>query len=417
MDGRVHDLSMIALRQQRLVIIFLMILAGGLLCSELTADAKSDYDIINTGVNGGGCWYDESHFIVVKGQQPAPGQEFEVEGLYYLDPNYPKDLKRIDLSPLEPSLQRHIRDVTCQGQTVLFHILTADKKRNTVYFINIGQSPRVVVAKQEGFILPQSVNVRERYVLGVTNGISEPHSPNAEQAVKDCNFSNLMDGYRVFCLRHDRGTKRTWPVNNGFVAQYIWEETIRMNKNGQYQWVPNQEPPLKLPDGTALKQGYLLRNLENQVLAKVKMEQPPYAIYRNTFIVNPQGNALYAACSKVGDHGTRRLTVGGRVCRFPMDGVNYQWTEAAAMQQSPQDPISLQQLNTNERGDIVATELAHRGVTSIWKYTAATRQVGKVYQASSLTDLGGPQLSPTGQWISFSERQILYLARAKGVQP
>jgi len=179
----------------------------------------------------------------------------------------------------------------------------------------------------------------------------------------------------------------------------------------------NPSPPLKLSDGTELKQGYLLRDLENQVLAQVKMEQPPYAIYRNTFIVNPQGNALYAACSKVGDHGTRRLTVGGRVCQFPMDEVNHQWTEAAAMQQSPQDPISLQQLNTNKGGDIVATELAHRGVTSIWKYTAATRRVENVHQAPSLTDLGGPQLSPTGQWISFSERQLLYLARDKGVQP
>ncbi len=121
------------------------VLAGGVLCSVLPAEAKVDYEIINTGINGGGCWYDDSHFIVVKGQQPAPGQEFEVEGLYYLDPNQPKDLKRIDLSPLEPSLQRKIRDVTCQDQSILFHILTADKKRNSVYSMKIGQAPTVLV--------------------------------------------------------------------------------------------------------------------------------------------------------------------------------------------------------------------------------------------------------------------------------
>ena len=44
-----------------------------------TAQAGSDYAIIKTGIKGGGCWYDDSHFIVVQGRQPAPGQEFEVE--------------------------------------------------------------------------------------------------------------------------------------------------------------------------------------------------------------------------------------------------------------------------------------------------------------------------------------------------
>ena len=416
MHGRVRDLPKIGLSQQRHVIVFLLVLVGGLFCSGLTADAKSNYEIINTGVNGGGCWYDESHFIVIRGQQSVPGQEFEVEGLYYLDPNHPKDLKRIDLSPLEPSIQRHIRDVTCQDHTILFHILTSDKKRNTIYSLNIGRPPAVVVAKQEGFILPQSVNVKERYVLGVTNTISEPHSPNAEQAVKDCNFANLMEGYRVFCLRHDRGIKRTWSVNNGFVAQYIWEETIRVNRNGQYQWVPNQEPPLKLPDGSKLKQGYLLRDLENRVVTQVKMEQPPYRIDRITTTINPQGDALYAACSKAGDHSIRQLTGGGRICRFAVDGVNREWTEVAAVQQSPQDPFSLQHLDVNRVGDVVALQFRH-GARIVWKYTAATHRVEKVRQAPSNADLGSPRLSPTGPWMSVSEQQTVHFLQDKGVRP
>ena len=81
----------------------------GILWGETKAWAQSNYEIINTGIKGGGCWYDDTHFIVIKGQQSAPGQEFEAEGLYYLDPSKPKDLRRIDLSPIEPSLQRHIR--------------------------------------------------------------------------------------------------------------------------------------------------------------------------------------------------------------------------------------------------------------------------------------------------------------------
>lgn len=417
MDSRMSDSSRGVQNRRLHRIIVLLSFVGSLSCSGLTAEAKSDYEIINTGITGGGCWVDDSHFVVVKGHQPAPGQEFEVEGLYAFDPNHPKDLKRLNLEPIESSLQRHIRDVTCQDQTILFHILTPDKKRNTIYSITIGRSPTVVVAKQDGFILPQFVNVRERYVLGVTNTISEPHSANAEQAVKDCSFANLMEGYRVFCLRHDRGTKRTWPVNNGFVAQYIWDETIREDMDGHYQWVPNPDPPLKLPDGTELKQGYLLRDLENRIVTQVKMEQPPYQIYRNTIKPNQQGTYLYAACSKAGDHGIRRLTVGGRICRFQLDGVNQQWTEVVAVQQSPQDPLSLQYLDINQRGDVVAWEPAHGSASIFWKYSAQTHRVEKVRHAPTIADLGSPQLSPTGRWISFLERQTLYLAHDKGVRP
>jgi hypothetical protein len=69
---------------------FFLVFAGSVHSYTVQAAPKSDYEIINTGIKGGGCWYDDSHFIVVKGQQPAPGQEFEVEGLHYLDPQTPK---------------------------------------------------------------------------------------------------------------------------------------------------------------------------------------------------------------------------------------------------------------------------------------------------------------------------------------
>jgi hypothetical protein len=391
-----------------------LLLAVTVVGEVITADAKSDYEIINTGIKGGGCWYDDNHFIVVKGQQPAPGQEFEVEGLYSLDPRRPKELTRLNLDPIEPSFQRHIRDVTCQDQTILFHTLTADKKRNTIYSLNLGQSPTVVVAKQEGFILPQAVNVRERYVLGVTHTIMEPHSPHTEQAVKDCNFANLMDGYRVFCLRHDRGTKRTWPADNVFLTKYLWDETIRVTKNGQYQWVPNPGPPLKRPDGTDFKQGYLLRDLENRIVQEISMKQDPYQVV--DFELDSHGMYLYGVCYKVGDHGGRHYTQGGRICRLLLDGNNRHWEEVASIQKSPTDPFSLHDLDVNDQGDVVMIERGHRLVASLWKYSAHSKQVDKMLQASFPIEIGRPRVSPSGKWVSVIHSGNLVFVEQKGAQ-
>lgn len=414
MNDRVRGLRMNRSCTALRIGIGVLLLTALVVGEGITADAKSDYEIINTGIKGGGCWYDDNHFIVVKGQQPAPGQDFEVEGLYYLDPHQPKDLKRIDLAPLEPSLQRRIRDVTCQDETILFHILTADKKRNTIYSLKIGRSPTVVVAKQEGFILPRAINVRERYVLGVTNTIMEPHSPHAEQAVKDCNFASLMDGHRVFCLRHDRGTKQYWLANDTILTQYLWDETIRVGQEGAYRWVRNPEPPLKLPDGTELKQGYLLRDLENRIVQEIPMKQDPYQVVN--FQLDPLGMYLYGVCYKAGDHGERHLTVGGRICRFRLDGKSTKWEEVVAVQQSPDNVVGLHQLQVNERGDLVALQLK-RGANTIWKYTAATHRVDTVRQVPSRDDLGGHRLSPTGRWMSFSEQGTLHFAYDKGGRP
>lgn len=415
MHGRVRDLSRIGLSQQRRMAIFLLALAGGLFFSSLAAEAKSDYEIIDTGIKGSGCWYDDNHFIVVKGQQPAPGQEFEVDGLYSLDPNQPKDLKRIDLSPIEPSLQRHIRDITCQEQVILFHVLTVDKKRNTIYSLRIGQPPAVVVAKGEGFVLPQTVSVRNRHVLSFTGAIGssrESRSPTAEQAVKDCNFTSLMSGYRVFCLRHDRSTKRTWLADNTFLTKYLWDETIRVMKDGQRQWVPNPEPPLKRPDGTEIKQGYLLRDLENRILQEIPMKQDPYQVV--DFQLDSRGMYLYGVCYKVGDHGDRHYTQGGRICRLMLDGSNRNWEEIVSIQKSPRDPFSLHDLDVNAQGDVVMIERGHRLVASLWKYSAQSRRVDKLLQVSFPGEVGAARVSPNGQWVSAIRNGQLVFIQQEG---
>lgn len=412
-NGQVQGHPMILLWS---VVCSFSVLAGSVLCSVLPVEAKSDYEIINTGIKGGGCWYDDSHFIVVKGHQPAPGQEFEVEGLYYLDPNQPKDLKRIDLAPLEPSLQRHVRDVTCQDQSILFHILTADKKRNSIYSMKIGQAPTVLVEKTEGFVLPQAVSVRNQFVLGFAKTIpggEAEHSSSAEAAVKDCHFTNLLNGYRVFCLRHDRGTKRTWLVNNGYVAQYIWDETIRVNEDGHYKWVPNPDPPLKLSDGTELKQGYLLRDFGSQVLQEISIRQGVYRIDAISFKLNPSGNYLYARCSREGDYNPRK-TFFGRICRFPTAGATKQWEEVFTVQKEPNERASLYDLDVNDAGDVVVLHHAYRSSPVLWKYSEGDRSVVELRIPRLDQGVGAVRLAPNSRTISYVEKGYLTFVRMRG---
>ncbi len=419
MDGRIRNLLRMVLPLHQHLGIRLLILVSTVCCFGLTAEAKSDYEIINTGIKGGGCWYDDNHFIVVKGEQPAPGQEFEVEGLYYLDPTRPKDLKRIDLSPLEPSVQRHIRDVTCQDQTVLFHLQSNQPGLRKLFGLKIGAKPELISEMRGG-----SVNFAGQYVVGKFRrpGLIEEQGLQGMgiyEAHPDCAVKYVKHGLKVLCL--ETWMESGWSTSNLRVVEYKWYETILVrDRNGQEKRVPNPEPPLKLADSTELKHGYLLRDLDNRLVQQIKLEQPPYEIYhRHLMKIDPQGGYLYASCSKAGDHGEKHYMAGRRVCRYKLDGKNRMWEEVFAVQQSPSNVISLQDLDVNRQGDVV---VIHRGYLphSIWKYTASSRKVEFVTRAGVLIydlDLEAPLLSPDGRWVGFIRRGEFYLAHHKGGQP
>jgi hypothetical protein len=382
----------------------------------MLANAKSDYEIINTGIKGGGCWYDDSHFIVVKGQQPAPGHEFEMEGLYSLDPNKPKDLKRIDLSPLEPSLQKHIRDVTCQEGTVLFHFHPADRNGNQLYTLNIGQPPVLLAEKTKGFVLPRAVNIKNHYVLGFASVLKErglQSSVTPEEAKTDCPFAYLRPPYRVVCLRHDRGTKQTWLVDNAWLTQYIWDETIRVGQEGAYTWVPNPEPPLTLPDGTELKQGYLLRDLENRIVQEIPTKQGLYRIDGISFKTNPGGTYLYARCSKVGDYDPPK-TFFGRICRFKLGGMEKQWEEIFSVQKEPNERASLYDFDVNDQGDVVVIRRANRVSPTLWTHIARRASVEQLPTGQLSQEIGAVRLAPDGQTISYVDKGQLIFVRSQG---
>lgn len=396
-----------------------LVLGASLMWGAARSWAKSDYEIVNTGIKGGGCWYDDTHFIVVKGQQPAPGQEFEVEGLYYLDPNRPKDLRWIDLSPIDHSLQKHIRDVSCQEQTILFHVLSADRKRNKLYTLKLGEPPAVLAEKAEGFVVPQAVSIRNQYVLDFTSALGGRDGQLAampEQAKGDCRFAYLRDNYHAVCLRHDRGTKQRWLLNDMFLVKYVWDETIRVNKDGAYQWVPNPEPPLKLVDGKELKQGYLLRDLESRIVQEISTKQGLYKVDAISFKPNPGGNYLYAPCSKAGDYDPP-MTFYGRICRVKLAGIDKQWEEVFSVQKKPNDRASLYDLDVSEQGDIVVMRRANRISPTLWKYTARRASVEQLPIAQLSQEIGAVQLAPDGQMISYVDKGLLVFVRSQGGNP
>jgi hypothetical protein len=310
--------------------------------------------------------------------------------------------------------------VTCQDENILFLVLTADRKGNQLYLLKIGHPPVLLAEKRDGFAVPREVSVKNRYVLSFSSALKErggQSSATPEEARTDCPFAYLHPQYRVVCLRHDRGTKQRWLADTHFLTQYLWDETIRVSKDGQSQWVPNPDLPLKLPDGTELKQGYLLRDLENRIVQEIPTKQGLYQVINVSFKSDPPGQYLYSVCFKAGDHGDRYLTVGGRICRFLLDGKNKAWEEVVSVQQSPKDPFSLHELSVNAQGDIVMIERGHRPAISLWRYTAPSKRVEKLTHVVSPDVLGAPQVSPNGRWVSVLRKPQLILIESKGVKP
>lgn len=389
-----------------------LFLAGSLLCHVATTEAGSDYEIINTKIKGSGCWYDDTRFVLLKGHSQSSSQTFVVEGMFYLDVNKPLELKPVDLTPLKSEVWQKIYRIRCLNQTILF------SAENRSYSLRIGDPPDLIAERLNKSIYPEYINYEARYVLSprAKSGRGDTGvSPSQDAALKDCQFSYVKPGYTLHCWYTQlRGLPSLLPQ---FVfGESYWSDTIRIKgTDGQEKRIANPEPPIKLPDGSELKQGYVLYDLENRLLTQIKLEQPAYQIYRVSLQVDPRGEYVYATCSKAGDHGDKRLTVGGRVCRFKLDGKNREWEEVFAVQQSPQDLFSLQDLDVNVQGDVVVIDRGHRLNQSIWKYTAGSRNVEFVTRAP--LNLGVPSVSPDGRWVSFMLRGELHLAHGKGERP
>lgn len=413
MHDRVRDLPKIGLSQQRRVVIFLLGLAGSLFFSSLAAEAKSDYEIIDTGIKGGGCWVDDNHFLVEKRVPRKGSQGSDLEGLYWLDPRHPDDLKPISLTLLEPSAQKRVWQVTCQDGKITFLVPGAKKGSSRLYSLRIGEAPELIVDMRA-----PRVSLQGKYVLGNSHRAAMDGGAlqGAFEDNDDCLLADAKAGFKVLCW--DWWLVIPQPLPQFVLTKYQYEERIKIREtNGQAKWVPNPELPLKLPDGKELKQGYLLRDLDNRIVQEIPMKQGPYQLIDISIKPDPLQKYLYGVCFKTGDHGDRFYTQGGRICRYLIDGTNRGWEEIVSIQKSPRDPFSLHDLDTNDQGDVVMIERGHRPAISLWKYAAHSKVAERLIHVVSPEDLRTPKVSPDGRWVGVMKNSHLLLIESKGAEP
>ena len=377
------------------------------------AGAKSEYEVIHTGIQGGGCWLDNNHFVIEKRVLRQGLQGTYLEGLYFVDPDRPRDLRSISLAPLESDVRKQVWSVSCQEGHSIFLTPGTKQGSSRLYRLTIAGQPDLLVEMRA-----PRVNLSGQYVLGNSHKAVMDGGPlqGVFEGNDDCLLSSAKPGFRALCW--DWWLVMPQPLRQFVFSEYRWEETIKVkDSTGQVKWVPNTRPSLMLPDGTQIRQGYLLRDFESRIVQEVQMRQGTYQYDTSNFRTDPQGQYLYAPCWRDGDHGDKHLTVGGRVCRFRLDGRNADWEEVVSVQQSPQDPFSLHDLSVSEGGDVVMIERGHRGEVSLLKYVAQAKAVDKVLQVHSPEDLGVPQLSLNGKWMSVIRQGQLVLIDQKGVMP
>jgi hypothetical protein len=386
----------------------LLVISSCLMGAATEAGTDSGYRIINTGFNGGGCWYDNLHFVVVQGHQTRDHKDFEVDGLYYLNPQNPSDLKRIDLSPIEPSIQKQIREVSCQDQTILFYWLDRVNQVSRLYGLKIGQTPEVIAELR--WARPQTVSLKGRYVLGnslsVDKGIWEEH--------KDCKVRYIKPGFRVLCW--PARFEQRWPLMRFVLTEYRWEETIKVRgDDGKPKEVKNPKQPLRDSGGNPITFALLLRDLDNHVLANLGQDETwgiPAKAY-GLLDISPDEKYLYTGCRQ---KGQRKGSGLDHVCRYPLDGELHPWEEVFAIDEEHVDHVTIELPSVSNAGDVLFVVRGSRHFPGIWRYSAKTKTINQVSHPSEYP--GSFSVSPDGKYLAFVRREHgeprLVLAIPKG---
>lgn len=395
MHGRVHDLPKMGLNQQRHVIVFLLVLVGGLFCSGFTVHAKAQKDstVIDTGIIGSGaCWYDTERLIIVKRSPFKAGQETEVEGLYVVTPAKPREGIRIDLSPIDPESQKWIWDVRCHEGSIVFSVPMPDKKQSRLYGVKIGERPELVVEMRGA--MPQNVSVRGKYVL--VNKHPAVHDKSEKN--DNCAVPFVKQEFQIHCV-DKRFFVRRWALANFVLTEYQWFDTIKVSgPDGQPKTVPNPEKQLTDKNGNSINYAMFLRALDGNILAQLNEVGPLItSIYTDFFLDNEEAY-LYSPCH-------RRSTSDGSadgVCRYPLTGRSESWELIFQSEIPHQHKASISYPKVSRTGDIYfiigGTKAPYHG---IWKYSARTKQVLQLTNPGNSYD-APTAISPDGQWVAFN---------------
>lgn len=356
--------------------------------------AQKDPTVIDTGIIGSGaCWYDTERLIIVKRSPFKAGQESEVEGLYVVTPIKPREATRINLSPIDPELQKWIWDVRCHDGTIVFSVPTPDKKRSRLYEVKIGGRPELLVEMRGA--MSQNISMKGKYVLAYKHmwgnqGVYEDEDKCIVQFIKP--------EFTVHCV-DARAALRRWPLANFVLAEYQWSDTIKVpGPDGQPKVVPNPEKQLTDKSGKPINYAMFLRTFDGTILAQLNEAGPLSTSIYTDFFVDDDETYLYSPCHR---RGTSDGSADG-VCRYPLTGRSEPWELIFQSEIPHQHKASISYPKVSRTGDIYfiigGTKAPYHGV---WKYLVTTRHVTQLTNPGNFYD-NPTAISPDGRWVAFS---------------
>lgn len=389
---------------------FFLVLAGGVLSPLASTEAKSDYEIINTGIKGGGCWVDDDHFVVEKRVQRQGSQDSDLEGLYSLDPGQPKSLHSISLAPLEADVQKRVWSVSCQDSHIIFLASGMKEESSRLYRLKVGGEPELIVDMR----LPR-VSLKGEYVLGNNRRARTARGPfpGTFEPNADCQLSYSSPAFNVLCS--DWWFVQQWPFKNFIVSAYQWRDTIGvLGENGKRKEIPNPEKPRLDGQGKPKRYELFLRDLTGKIIRDLG-DDPEYGVMPIEGITTSfDERYLYIVCGKRG----QKFSNVPYVCRYPLDGQQHQWQEVVGLPTEQMRRGSIRGISVSKENDIA---FVIAGATypdnGIWVHKASANRLIHVTTPDRYVSDEVPRISPDGRTITFMRKGILMLAKQKGARP
>lgn len=362
-------------------------------CGEIGAE-KRDYKVINTWIQGSGCWYDSKRFILIKRDRiPAP-ELYETDGLYYFDVTKPIELRRIDLSPLDPQARRRIWEIKCADESVLFAV------SGGLYRVKIDQPLQMLARGPENRFSPHSVSLKSNYVL-VRSGKAVDPDFSLVGRPEECGIAPTNSGFEVVCWHNTYSIRRTWALSSAVLAEYQWEETIQVkDEDGQVKTIENPEAPLLGRDGKPMRRALLLFGLDHSLLRNLTDAAQGYVVFASDLRVTPGEAYAYATCRRL-DSPHRGPD---RVCRYRLDGKASQWEEVFVFdREGRKKTVIIEDLDVTDRGDVFFVLAgAGEGERGIWWFEPAGGTVRQLTHPPAYHRDRPPRVSPDGTRVAFS---------------
>lgn len=385
-------------------------LLGGYPISSVRAEK---YEIVNTGIEASGCWYDSTRFVILQGRQIEGSSAFAATGIFFFDVTKPIQPQRVDLQPIEVGMQQKINKIFCKDRMILFNLpgsLPVDPGVTKLYAVQIGK-PSELIAEMRGlYPASKSLSVTGRYVVGNNRRMASGVFDGRE----DCALIYHKPDFRALCW--DTYSRNLWPLSRFVLAEYRWEETIRViGEDGKPKTISNPEAPLLGKGGEVILSALLLRDFSHRILVNLS-ESSRFAAFALNLVISPDERYAYTTCRKL-DLPHRGPD---RVCRYMLDGTPHHWEEVFAFDPERREKvIVIRDLSVSSEGDVYFIIAGARGNnTGIWKYDRNAKKLTRITNPPAFHDDAFPQVSPDGKRVAFIRpvdgKSRLFLRRAKG---